>query len=365
MERLLPKVLVVDDEPEIRAYLTQALRPSASLVASAADAQDGLQQIEAADFDVVVCDMHLPRANGLELLSIAREAQWDIGFILITGKPELPQVLSAMRLEVSDFLLKPFGARDLRLSLLRAYQRLLDRRHDRLQRQRLESSIQRRTRELEAALAGLESNYVSTLQALVAALDAREHETCAHSFRVRAYTLHLAGLAGYPAAMLRALEHAALLHDIGKVALSDAVLLKPGRLTEEEWLEMKKHPGIGEQILRRVSFPQPAAAIVRQHHERYDGSGYPDGLAGEHISLGARIFAFADTLDAMTSDRSYRQAPGLEAARAEISRCAGSQFDPQLAEIFLHVPDTIWPELRRHVERSYRQEAALHADSRC
>lgn len=361
MDRQLPKVLVVDDEPGVRSFLIEALRGSTSRVACASDAQEGLHQIEGGDFDVVVCDMHLPRANGLELLSIAREAKWDVAFILITGQPEISQVLSALRLEVSDFLMKPFLTQDLLQSLQRAYERLLEARQERFHRRLLENSIQRRTKELEAALRYLEANYVATLEALVAALDAREHETCAHSFRVRAYTMHLARLAGYPPAALRPLENAALLHDIGKVAISDSILLKPAKLSDEEWIEMKKHPLIGEQILRRVSFLQPAAIIVRQHHERYDGKGYPDGLAGERISKGARIFAFADTFDAMTSDRFYRKAPGFGAAQQEIERCTGSQFDPLLAEVFMQVTEATWQELRAQVENKYRQEVSKYA----
>lgn len=353
MDARFPSVLVVDDEPGVRSFLSEALRPVTRKVTCAVDAPDGLQQMEAGDFDVVICDMHLPGENGLELLGVARQAQWDVAFILITGRPEFSQLLGALRLEAFDFLVKPFRVQDLLDSLNKAYQRLLAQRQERLHRRLLENSIQQRTKELESALRYLESSYVATLEALVAALDARERETCAHSFRVRAYTMHLARMVAYPPSMLRTLENAALLHDIGKVAISDAILLKPAKLDEREWVEMKTHPAIGEQIMRRVSFLLPAATIVRQHHERYDGGGYPDGLAGEQIALGARIFAFADTLDAMTSDRSYRQAPGFAAAHREIERCAGSQFDPHIAGAFLDVPESTWRELRAEVEEEY------------
>jgi putative nucleotidyltransferase with HDIG domain len=185
----------------------------------------------------------------------------------------------------------------------------------------------------------------------VLGLDAREHETCAHSFRVRSYTNHLARLMGYPPALLPMLEHAALLHDIGKIAVADSILLKPGKLTEEEWTEMKKHPVAGEQILNHIPFLRPAAAIVRHHHERYDGAGYPDGLKGDLIPVGARMFALADCLDAMTSDRPYRPAPGLAAAHEQVQRYAGKQFDPRMAKIFLQVPDETWIDIRAEVGR--------------
>jgi len=185
-----------------------------------------------------------------------------------------------------------------------------------------------------------------TLEALVAALDAREHETFSHSLRVRAYTRYLARRAGYPPALMPSLEQAALLHDIGKIAVSDAILLKPGKLNAEEWVDMRKHPIAGDEILRRVPFLRPASAIVRHHHERFDGTGYPDALKGAQIPLGARLFAVADTLDAMTSDRLYRQAPGWEAARNEIRLYSGKQFDPQIVELFLKVPPTAWMQVR-------------------
>jgi putative nucleotidyltransferase with HDIG domain len=196
------------------------------------------------------------------------------------------------------------------------------------------------------ALSELETNYQMTLEALVAALDAREHETFSHSLRVRSYTRHLARRAGFPPALLPSLEHGALLHDIGKVAVADSILLKPGKLTAEEWVEMRKHPIAGDEILRRVPFLRPASAIVRHHHERFDGTGYPDGLKGPEIPLGARIFAVVDTLDAMTSDRTYRKAPGFEAARAEIQRCSGRQFDPHIVELFLRIPPATWMQAR-------------------
>jgi putative nucleotidyltransferase with HDIG domain len=228
----------------------------------------------------------------------------------------------------------------------RAFERLVSRRQARAYQGSLETCIQRRTRELEVALSELESNYQMTLEALVAALDAREHETFSHSLRVRAYTRYLARRAGFPPALLPSLEQGALLHDIGKISVADAILLKPAKLTPEEWIEMRKHPTAGDEMLKRVPFLHPASAIVRHHHERFDGTGYPDSLKGGEIPLGARLFTVADTLDAMTSDRSYRKGPGFEAARAEVHRCSGKQFDPQIVELFLKIPSATWMQVR-------------------
>ena len=346
INRLLPKVLVVDDDTAVRAFFRAALKPVSSHVAEAADAAQALESIESGDFDIVICDVYMPGSSGLDLLSMAQQARWDIGFILVTGEIEVETVIAALRLQASDFLLKPLLVEEVTRSVKLAFERLAAIREARVYRDSLETSIQRRTRELAVALSELESNYQMTLEALVAALDAREHETFAHSQRVRAYTRLLARRAGYPPALLPSLEQGALLHDIGKVAVADAILLKPGKLTPEEWVEMRKHSVAGDAILKRVPFLRPAGAIVRHHHERFDGTGYPDCLKGAEIPLGARLFTVADTLDAMTSDRAYRKSPGIEAARLEIERFSGRQFDPNIVDLFLKIPSSTWLQLR-------------------
>jgi HD-GYP domain-containing protein (c-di-GMP phosphodiesterase class II) len=147
------------------------------------------------------------------------------------------------------------------------------------------------------------------------------------------------------------LGHAALLHDIGKIAVADSILLKPGKLTEEEWLQMRRHVLAGEEMLNRIPFLRPSAPVVRHHHERYDGKGYPNGVAGEQIPLGARLFSLADTLDAMTSDRVYRKATGLREVYAEVSRERGTQFDPQIADLFLKTPEGVWQQVRDSLDQ--------------
>ncbi len=342
---MLPRVLLVDDEPVVRGCLTEALRSCSQQVANATDAPRALEAIESGAFDVVVCDLYMPGVSGLELLRLARQSQWDMAFVLMSGKAEMSDLLTAIRLNATDFLLKPFSMDTLVAAVESSFRKLLLSRLDREQQESLGAGIERRTRDLEVAMRNLADTYQATLEAMVAALDAREHETYAHSFRVRAYTSHLARAVGYPAAQLLQLEQAALLHDIGKIAVPDNILLKPARLTEEEFAELKKHPVAGEEILNRIPFLQGASLIVRHHHERYDGRGYPDGLAGDQIPLGARIFTIVDTLDAMTSNRCYRKALGYQAARAEVMRCTGEQFDPRLTDVFFRIPESTWTEL--------------------
>jgi putative nucleotidyltransferase with HDIG domain len=193
-------------------------------------------------------------------------------------------------------------------------------------------------RALEAALSESESAYDSTLRALSLALDVRDRETEGHAQRVARYMDLLARELRSPQLDVRTLRRGALLHDLGKIGIPDEVLRKTGELDGSEWRIMKRHPAYGARILAGIPYLSGAAEIVRHHHERFDGSGYPDGLAGEDIPLGARIFSLADALDAMTSDRPYRRAMSLEDAISEIERCSGKQFDPALVNAFLRIP---------------------------
>lgn len=199
---------------------------------------------------------------------------------------------------------------------------------------------------LSRAVAGIAAAYQSTLSALVAALDARERETADHSQRVVRYTLAIAERLSVPGDELEHIARGALLHDIGKIGVSDNILLKSGPLTPPEWMQMRRHPEIGHQILRGIPFLLPAAEIVLCHQERWDGGGYPRGLLHDEIPLGARIFAIADTFDAITSDRPYRAASSMTEARGEIARCSGSQFDPACVRAFLQIRERELAELR-------------------
>ena len=202
---------------------------------------------------------------------------------------------------------------------------------------------------LVAALADLKRSYELTLEALGGALDLKDAETQNHTQRVTAYTIAIArkmGLKNEISVMARS----AFLHDIGLMAIPENILRKPGKLNDEEVAKMKEHSYLGYNILRKIPFLAQAAEIVYAHQERYDGTGYPRGLKGDEIPLGARVVSIADTLDAMTSDRPYRPAQSLEAARKEIERWSGRQFDPQIARVFLEMPPNIWEDLRKDLD---------------
>jgi putative nucleotidyltransferase with HDIG domain len=217
-------------------------------------------------------------------------------------------------------------------------------------RENLEQMIAMRTGRLREAMQELEKSYDITLEAMGDALDLRDAETEGHSRRVTAYTIALANRMGLDAEQLRVIARGAFLHDIGKIATPDAILLKPGRLDAAETAIMREHCARGYEMVRKIPFLRDAAEIVYAHQETFDGSGYPRGLRGEEIPLGARIFAVADTLDAMTSDRPYRKPLSFAEARAEIERHSGRQFDPKIVEVFLGMPEDVWTELRQEVE---------------
>ncbi len=207
------------------------------------------------------------------------------------------------------------------------------------------------------ALRDIAETHQGVLIALVSALDAREHDTQLHSLRVSQFSLRLADELRMDAASMGVLGEAALLHDVGKIGVPDEILLKPGSLSEEEWGKMREHPAIGRRILKSISRLEDAAEVVYAHHEHYDGSGYPRGLNGQYIPLGARVFAVVDAFDAIISNRPYERAMKLADARKRIEAASGSHFDPRVVEAFLNVPDEDWIELSRKIEALDRSRA--------
>jgi response regulator RpfG family c-di-GMP phosphodiesterase len=348
------KVLIVDDEDQIRSLLIRHLGAKGSECVASRSAQDALNEMKSQRFSLVISDFMMPGMSGIELLHRVKQRDPEIAFIMITGLMDINTAIDSLRIGACDFITKPFELSALTRAVSRALERrrlLIENRH---YREELEQKVRYRTRELHAAMRDVQESYKITLEALVAALDAREHETQAHSRRVQEYTLTLARRLGLTFDNLIQTGRGALLHDVGKIGVRDSILLKPGRLNEEEWIEMRKHPQIGYNILQSIGFLAPAARIVLCHQERWDGKGYPNGLAGSEIPLGARIFAIVDAMDAMTSDRPYRKAQSFEAALKEICSCAGTQFDPRLTDVFLQIPIESWNAIHAFVNRLHQ-----------
>lgn len=331
------RVVLVDDDESIRGVLTALLRDEGYEVRTASGAAAGLELIEDHDPAVVLTDLKMPDHDGLWLLQRALERDPDVAVVLLTGFGQIDTAVEALRVGAADYLTKPVRLKQLTTSMERARERRRLRRDNRRYQRGLEQLVAEKTAELEAAYGQISDSYDLTLEALVTALDARECETSNHSQRVVNATLAIADRLGVEGEAREHIARGALLHDIGKIGVPDGVLLKPGRLDEDEWAEMRKHPEIGARILGGIEFLEAASEIVLTHQERWDGTGYPRGLAGTDIPLGARIFAVADALDAITSDRPYRRGRSVEYAREEIARYAGTQFDPDVVEAFLTI----------------------------
>jgi putative nucleotidyltransferase with HDIG domain len=329
------RILIVDDDSAVRDVITVLLREEGYAATAVSSAEAALDAAEESDYPLVISDVRMPGKDGFWLLDRLRDMHPDSAVVMLTAYGDTEAAVQCLRNGAADYLLKPPKVTD----LIRAIERALGRRRLELARHKyrrsLENRVREKTAELSRTLHDLESTYSQTLWSLVAALDAREHETSDHSQRVVRYTLAIARRLGVPDGDLPSVGRGALLHDIGKIGVPDAILLKAGRLTPSEWVEMRKHPQIGYDILRSIEFLGPSAEVVLCHQERYDGGGYPRGLSGEAIPLAARIFAIADTFDAMTTSRPYRRGLPAEAARVEIAKCSGTQFDPRCADAFL------------------------------
>jgi putative nucleotidyltransferase with HDIG domain len=257
--------------------------------------------------------------------------------------------LAALRNGAYDYLLKPFERDQLLATVGRALENRRLKLENRTYQTNLESLVEARTDQLQTAMANLERSYDITLEALGDALDLKDKETEGHSRRVTAFTIAIARAMGLAGDQIRIIARGAFLHDIGKMAIPDDILRKPGKLTSEQTAIMREHCYKGYQIVKKIPFLQDACDIIYSHQERFDGSGYPRSLKGKEIPLGARIFAVADTLDAITSDRPYRSRQSDAAARKEIEDWSGRQFDPEVVKVFLAMPENIWDDLRKQI----------------
>ncbi len=357
----MTRILIVDDEEAVRSLLIEHLSDTRTECVGANSTFDALSKIRHGNYELVITDALMPGMSGIDLLRHIKKHDPEVEVVVLSGVMDLTTAVDCLRMGAFDFIAKPFDLRAIRPVVRRALEHrglILENRY--YQRQ-LQQKVLERTVELDDALRELQESYRVTLETLVASLDVREHETRAHSQRVREYTLALAKLLGLGSEELIQVGRGALLHDVGKIGIPDAVLLKMGPLTPHEWVEMRKHPQIGYDILRSIDFLAPAAEIVLCHQERWDARGYPNGLGGMEIPVGARIFSVADTLDAMTSDRPYRKALSFEAAADEIRRCSGSQFDPVVVEAFQNIPMESWVEIRESVNRLYSTEPGFVA----
>jgi cyclic di-GMP phosphodiesterase len=341
-----PRILIVDDEVEITEILADLLSEDYECL-KAGSAEQALGLLRENEFQLVISDITMPGMSGLDMIPHAKQLSPQTVVVMISGMQTVESAIGALRLGAFDYLMKPFDLRQVEAVVKRALEHydlvVAKQRYE----NHLEELVEQRTAELDRALNSLEGAYRSTLKALTAALETRDSETHGHSERVVSYSLRLGREYGLNADELKSLEFGSLLHDIGKIGVPDSILRKPAKLTEEEWVRMREHPLHGQQILRGIEFLQGAARVVAQHHEKWDGTGYPMGVSGDDIDICARIFAVADAFDAITSDRVYRRGKSYEAAAQELDDWAGRQFDPKVVEAFHRVPKEDWEVLHQ------------------
>jgi putative nucleotidyltransferase with HDIG domain len=345
------RILVVDDEEPIREIVTAMLQSSGYQCQQAASGKQALALLTSGDsFELVLSDLMMADMDGIGLLERTKEKYPDMPVVMVTAVHDISVALAAIRNGAYDYLLKPFEREQLLATVRRALENRRLKTENRTYQTNLESLVAARTEQLRSAMSGLERSYDITLEALGDALDLKDAETEGHSKRVTAFTIAMARHRGLSDDQVRVIARGAFLHDIGKMAIPDGILRKPGPLTAEEVSIMREHCYHGYQMLRKIPFLTEASDIVYSHQEKWDGSGYPRGLRGEEIPLGSRIFSVADTLDAITSDRPYRPKQTLQAAKEEIQRFSGRQFDPDVVTTFLAMPDHIWDDLRREID---------------
>ncbi len=357
------RILVVDDEAPVRSMIGATLEHGGYEVVLAASGSQAIEVMSGIAIDLVLTDIVMQDGNGIALLERIRAQFPQVPVVMVSAIHDISVAIDSMRRGAFDYLLKPFEREHLIATVKRALDHRKALRDDQSYQQNLEQIVRARTEMLRQAMEDLEHSYDVTLEALGDALDLKDSETEGHSKRVTAYTIALARAMGIAPAEIRIIARGAFLHDIGKMAIPDEILRKPGKLTPEEQEIMRDHCSRGYNILRKIPFLREAAAIVYTHQEHFDGSGYPSGLKGTEIPIGARIFAVADTLDAITSDRPYRGARSFDAARAEILRCSGTQFDPSVVEVFLKIPDDLWNELRSEINTQTRDFPGFSLDA--
>lgn len=352
------RILVVDDEDPIREVVCSMLASANFATTQATSGKEALALLQSGEeFELMLSDMMMPVMDGEALLAATKERFPDIPVVMVTAMHDISVALNAIRNGAYDYLLKPFDREQLLATVRRALENRRLKLENRQYQTNLETLVTARTEQLRQAVSTLERSYDITLEVLGDALDLKDAETENHSKRVTAFTIAIARAMGLTGDQIRVIARGAFLHDIGKMAIPDAILNKPGKLTPDEIVIMREHCFRGYQMLRRIPFLAEAAEIVYAHQEKYDGTGYPRCLKGEEIPLGARIFSVADTLDAITSDRAYRKAQPLSAARAEIERCSGTQFDPHVVEVFLDMKEHIWDDLRKSIDEQIQRFA--------
>lgn len=322
------QVLIVDDEPLVREMIARRLTEKGLVCADAASGDEALQKLQDGNFALVLLDIQMPHKSGLETLAAIRSGYPDIAVIMVTVVADIDIAIGSMKSGAYDFIIKPIDFDILALSVDRALEKrrllLENREYQRYLEQRVKKQADK-----------IRESFLNFVTSLVYALEAKDLYTSGHSQRVTEMAVQIGMAMSLNEEQLEKLRLAGILHDVGKIGVPESILNKPGRLEKYEYDIVKTHSELGERILHSIITEKEILRAIRHHHERYDGSGYPDGLSGDNIPWAAKILAIADAYDAMTSDRPYRKAMPFSQVLSELEKGCGTQFDPQVLFIFL------------------------------
>jgi putative two-component system response regulator len=322
--------LIVDDEPSVRRSLARMLAAQGFNCLEAGTGKEGLEVLDqTGEIPLIISDMRMPELDGMGFLEAVRERFPDSSVIMLSGMSETTTAVDCLHLGAADFLLKPISLGELQARVTRALEKRALVLQNRFYQEHLERQVQEQAQRIQEL-------FLQGVQMLARALEAKDAYTRGHSIRVSRYAVATAAGLGFVGARLDGIRLGGELHDIGKIGTREAVLHKPTSLTADEFRQITEHPALGERMLSPLAHESPdVLRIVRSHHERLDGGGFPDGLRGEKIPIEARIVAVADSFDAMTTRRPYREARPPDDAMRELRRVAGTQLDPQAVEAFV------------------------------
>ena len=329
------RILIVDDEKMIYSILARRLAREGYNCVMANNGREALGLFYKNNFSLIISDINMPEMNGLELLKSVKAVRPNMMFIIMTAYPEISMAVEAIRLGANDFLIKPIDLEIVVFSVKKALDQKKMEEELESYHKDLKKLVEEKTAKLQHTLLVLKKTHLDSVIVLAGAIDAKDPYTRGHSDRVRKMSLRIGMKMGFSDEKMENLVFGALLHDIGKIGIRDEVLQKKGHLTPEEYQYIQQHPLIGVKIVEGIDFFRDKIPMIRNHHEHFDGRGYPDGLIGETIPLEARIIAVPDAFDAMTSLRPHRMAMPIQEALVEMEKGKGKQFDPRVLEVFL------------------------------
>jgi len=331
----MPQILIVDDDASVCRFITRLLDTKGYGCTIANDAADARNYMKAQNFDLILCDINMPGESGIDFIRYSLGEYRETAVIMVTGVDEQGIANTALEIGAYGYIIKPFKPNELMINVANALRRRKLEIDNRLHRENLEKVVSERTEALQVTLNDLQRSMEGIIQAMAKTVEMRDPYTAGHQRRVSILACAIAKEMNLSRGQIHGIKMAGDIHDLGKISVPAEILSKPTRLTDAEFSIIKTHPQVGYDILKGIEFPWPISQIVYQHHERMDGSGYPQGLSGNDILLEARIIAVADIVEAMASHRPYRPSLGIDKALEEISRNRNTLYDIDVADACL------------------------------